>query len=85
MRSAIGASPDCDNNLRRIFGGDLEAGADRLNMFLSELGISEDPASFGVGPDAWRSWVDDAIDGARGKNFIGRRDRVHEIFRRPSP
>lgn len=85
MRSAIGASPDCDDNLRRIFGQDLEAGADRLNAFLGELGISDDPASFGVAPDAWRSWVDDAIDGARGKNFIGPRDRVREIFMPPGP
>ena len=80
MRSAIGVNSDCDENLRRVFGDDLEAGADRLKTFLAELGISDDPASFGVDLKAWRSWIDDAIDGARGKNFIGSRDRVHEVF-----
>ena len=80
MRSAIGVSPDCDNYLRQVFGDDLDAGADRLNQFLSQFGVSDDPASFGVDPGAWRSWVDDAIDGARGKNFIGPRDRVQKIF-----
>ena len=81
MRSAIGAGVACDETLKRIFGENLAAGVDQLTGFLTELGVDNDPGSFGVAVDDWNSWIDAAIDGARGKNFIGHRDRVHEVFK----
>ncbi len=80
MRSSIGASAACDDALRRIFGKDLEAGAQCLAEFLTELGVAADYGGLGIRDDEWRSWVDDAFDGERGRNFIGPRERVREVF-----
>ena len=81
MRSSLGASAACDDALRRIFGTDLEAGVQRLADFLTDLGVAADYGDLGIGDDEWQSWVDDAIDGERGRNFIGPRERVREVFR----
>ena len=80
MRCVIGANEACDDALRHIFGEDLEAGAQRLSDFLNKFGISEDYTTLGVHDHEWRSWIDAAIDGERGRNFIGRRDRVYDVF-----
>ncbi len=80
MRSALGASVECDQTLKRVFGENLEAGADRLTEFLTELGVNSDPGSFGVASEEWGNWINAAIDGARGKNFIGHREQVHAVF-----
>lgn len=81
MRSAIGASPECDQTLQRVFGDDLAAAADQLAGFLLDLGIDTEPSSFGIAADDWNSWIDAAIDGARGKNFVGHRKRVEQVFK----
>ncbi len=83
MRSVIGASETCDAALRRIFGEDLEAGAGLLSEFLAGLGVAGDHNALGVSDEEWRSWIDSAIDGERGRNFIGSRERVYEVFVRP--
>ncbi len=80
MRSVTGFSESCDEGLRRIFGQDLEAGADRLEEFLVNLGVSVNKAEYGVSDEEWRSMIDAALAGERGRNFIGSRDRVYEVF-----
>jgi alcohol dehydrogenase len=72
MRWSIGADAQCDVNLRRIFGPDLRAGADRLRMMIESLGVSTNPADYGLNDAEWRSLVSRAMQGERGKNFIGR-------------
>jgi alcohol dehydrogenase len=72
MRWATGAQPQCDMALRRIFGPDLEAGADRLEAFLQDCGVKTDPAAYGVSPAEWDRLVEKAMQGERGRNFIGR-------------
>ena len=72
MRWSIGADVQCDANLRRIFGPDLRAGADRLRMMIESLGVSTNPADYGLNDAEWRSLVSRAMQGERGKNFIGR-------------
>lgn len=76
MRSVIGADEVCDTGLRRIFGADLRAGADRLEEFLVTLGVSVDKADYGVGDGEWRELIESAIAGERGRNFIGSHERV---------
>jgi alcohol dehydrogenase class IV len=78
MRSVIGASEACDAGLRRIFGTDLTAGADRLEEFLVNLGVSVDKADYGVDDGEWRELITAAITGERGRNFIGSQERVTE-------
>ncbi len=80
MRSAIGADPECDNALRKIFGPHLEAGADNLAAFIDGLGVSTNHADHGVSGTEWSAWIEDAIDGDRGRNFIGGRDNVQKTL-----
>jgi phosphonate metabolism-associated iron-containing alcohol dehydrogenase len=72
MQWSIGADAQCDANLRRIFGADLRAGADRLKTVIESLGVSTDPADYGLDATEWQNLVARAMQGERGKNFIGR-------------
>jgi alcohol dehydrogenase len=74
MRWSLGHGADCDANLRRIFGDDLSTGAERLGAFLERLGVSTEPASYGLSETDWRALVVKASQGERGRNFIGRHD-----------
>ena len=76
MRSVIGTSGACDDGLQRIFGKDLLAGADRLEEFLVNLGVSVDKADYGIDDGEWRELIDSAMTGERGRNFIGSNERV---------
>lgn len=78
MRSAIGCDAACDAALRAIFGPDLAAGAARLDGFLGDLGISTRAEDHGIAPGLWRSLVEDALAGERGRNFLGRRETILE-------
>jgi len=72
MRWALGISALCDESLAQIFGSDLPAGADRLEAFLEGLGVSTAIESYELDEPGWRALVADAMEGARGRNYIGR-------------
>lgn len=74
MQAAIGADTACDAALVAIFG-DLAQAPQRLTTFLHGLSVDTHPATYGLQPDEWTRIVDAAFDGARGRNFIGKRDR----------
>ncbi len=76
LDSVIGIDKDCDASLGRIFGPDLKAGVDDLSALLDTLGVSTQPAQYGIQGDEWAGMVATALGGARGQNFIGTRDRV---------
>jgi len=80
MASVIGTDRDCDHGLQRIFGDDLDAGVDRLENFLAQLGVSTDPVDYGVEGEEWRALIDSALAGQRGQNFIGSHARVMQCF-----
>jgi alcohol dehydrogenase len=87
LRSVRGVGGLCEDGLKQIFGPDLARGADDLENFLEGLGVSSDPASYGVDGKAWRTLIEDALAGERGRNFIGAKDRLIEasqITRRPT-
>lgn len=73
MRGAIGADPDCDATMTRIFGSDLVAGAMRLAAFLEDLGVSTEPEDHGIAGADWNRLIDNALAGERGRNYIGQR------------
>jgi len=54
-----------------LFGPDLRAGALRLRGFLQELGVKTEFADYGVADAEAEAMIARAMDGARGKNFIG--------------
>jgi len=72
VRSVRGLSGEA---LERVFGGDIGAAESRLTELLSGLGVLTNPASHGVGQNEWTEIVTDALDGERGKNFIGDKDQ----------
>jgi alcohol dehydrogenase len=76
MRGVVGEDPICDAALADIFGANLEAGAQHLTHFLDDLGVSRDATSYGMTRDEFRNLIMAAFDGERGRNFIGRRERV---------
>ncbi|KQO61169.1 alcohol dehydrogenase [Methylobacterium sp. Leaf87] len=76
MRSVIGKDTACDAALKRIFGDDLAAGADRLEAFLNGLGVSTVATDYGVTRENWIGAIEDALKGERGLNFIGSREAV---------
>jgi len=76
MRSVIGRNEICDRALQRIFGADLLAGADKLETFLTQLGVSTRPTDYGVTQEKWLTALEEAMQGERGRNFIGTRDAV---------
>ena len=72
MGWAIGNNPQCDAALRRIFGSDLNEGIRRLTAFLQSIGVKTDPSAYGVSQNEWSRLVEKALEGERGRNFIGR-------------
>jgi phosphonate metabolism-associated iron-containing alcohol dehydrogenase len=85
MRAVAGCHEVCDDALGRIFGPDLLAGANRLETFLENLGISPAASDHGIAPGDWSRLIDDALAGDRGKNFIGRRDKLMNSMTTSNP
>ena len=80
LASVIGENTECDRNLRRIFGDDLDSAATELENFLNRLGVATKASSYGVQSDEWKELVTAALAGERGRNFIGTSERVLEKF-----
>jgi alcohol dehydrogenase class IV len=83
LRSVQGVGGLCEDSLKQIFGADLARGADELEDFMGKLGVSCDPASYKVGQREWHLLIEDALEGERGKNFLGSRDRLIEASQMP--
>ncbi|MGI9463108.1 MAG: phosphonoacetaldehyde reductase [Aestuariivirgaceae bacterium] len=73
--SVIGGGGLCDASLNRIFDGELPLASGKVARLLEHLGVSTDPAGHGVQDDEWAEIVTGALDGERGKNFIGDKGR----------
>jgi len=70
MRLAFGKDPQVDALLQQIFDStDAAAAITSLSAFLSDLGISTNPADYGVS-EHWDTLVQRALQGPRGRNFI---------------
>ncbi len=70
MQLAFGKDERVDALLLQIFDTtDVDAAVVRLRAFLESLGVSTDPASYGVDGDL-NGLVQRALQGPRGRNFI---------------
>lgn len=70
MELAFGQAADVDRTLMQLFDATTPGQAvTRLAAFLEELGVSTDPATYGVA-EPWDTLVQRALAGARGRNFI---------------
>jgi alcohol dehydrogenase len=78
LRSMPGVGGVCGEGLARIFGSDLEKGADRLEQLLSTLGVAVDPEAYGIGRREWQELIEQALEGERGRNFLGSKKKLLE-------
>ncbi|WP_338693187.1 iron-containing alcohol dehydrogenase PsrA [Bradyrhizobium sp. 26S5] len=78
LRSVRGAGGLCEDSLKQVFGDDLAKGADDLEDFLGLLGISCNPAAYEIDRQEWRALIADSLEGERGRNFLGSRERLIE-------
>lgn len=60
-----------DHTLQRIFGNDLNNAQNQLREFLHSLGVKTEFADYGVTAEQAEQMIDFAMQGTRGKNFIG--------------
>jgi phosphonate metabolism-associated iron-containing alcohol dehydrogenase len=60
-----------DRTLQRIFGNDLHKAQDQLREFLHRLDVKTEFADYGVTALEAEEMIKSAMQGARGKNFIG--------------
>ncbi|WP_212758232.1 iron-containing alcohol dehydrogenase PsrA [Usitatibacter palustris] len=68
---AVGVDPGRDAVLGAIFDENLEGAPRRLENFLHEVGVQTDFSAYGVDAEESRRMVMNALDGVRGKNFMG--------------
>jgi len=73
LERALGVDAGRDAVLSRIFDGDLAGAPARLTNFLEGLGVSTRFESYGVSDTRRDQMIAAALDGVRGKNFIGAR------------
>ena len=71
LERAIGVDPERDAVLASIFNDDLRNAPRRLVEFLERVGVQTEFAAYGVTDDDSRRMVAQAMEGVRGKNFIG--------------
>ena len=68
---ALGADPDRDAVLAQVFDVPLAEAPAFLESFLERLGVSTRFESYGVSAAESQKMIAAALDGVRGKNFIG--------------
>ncbi|MGE8314573.1 MAG: iron-containing alcohol dehydrogenase PsrA [Pseudomonas putida] len=68
---AWGRDAGRDQILQKAFGRDLAAAQQRLRAFLHQLGVRTEFADYGVTAAEAQAMIDAAMQGARGRNFIG--------------
>ena len=78
LQSVIGTGGFREASLKEIFGQDLDKGADDLTAFLGQLGVSHRFADHKIPAESFRSIIDEAFAGERGKNFIGSKESFLE-------
>jgi phosphonate metabolism-associated iron-containing alcohol dehydrogenase len=71
LERAVGADPARDAVLAMVFDGDLKAAPRRLADFLGSVGVDSDFGAYGVSEEDSRRMVAHAMEGVRGRNFIG--------------
>jgi hypothetical protein len=71
LERALGRDAARDSVLAQVFDGDLGGAPRRLREFLHAVGVKTEFADYGVAEEDSRRMVSQALDGVRGRNFIG--------------
>ena len=75
LERALGRRPDRDAVLAQVFDVPLAHAPAHLAAWLAALGVSTRFESYGVAADESRAMIAAALEGARGRNFIGASSR----------
>ena len=70
------ATSSAFNAICEIFCKDLEGGAAELENFLLSLGVKLNYFDYGISKLEFLRIVDDAFDGDRGRNFLGKKENL---------
>ncbi len=57
--------------LARVFDGDIANAPGKLTAFLHDLGVATEFSAYGVSETESSAMIAAALDGPRGRNFIG--------------
>lgn len=76
MSAVIGQDEGVDADLRSIFGDDLSRACKEFNQWFRKLGVQTSPVERGYNIKDWQQLLLDALNGQRGKNFIGEHSRL---------
>lgn len=76
IRSVAGEGGICAEGLQAIFEAEPRHAADFLAGTLEKLGISTDYHRYGISVDDWRALIEQAFEGERGQNFIGKQGKL---------
>lgn len=71
LERATGVDAERDAVLASVFDGDLASAPERLAVFLQGVGVKTEFSDYGVAREDAHRMVDQAMDGVRGRNFIG--------------
>lgn len=71
LKLATGRNAERDKILQQIFPYGLDEAPTHLSRFLESLGVSTAFEDYGVSDTESREMIADALNGTRGKNFIG--------------
>ena len=71
LERAVGKVAGRDAVLAQVFDGDLAGAPRRLRAFLESVGVATDFEDYGVDAEDSERMVTQALDGVRGRNFIG--------------
>lgn len=71
LERAVGIDAGRDAVLASVFDGDLRNAPRRLARFLESLGVRTDFGAYEVDEEDSCRMIDEAMDGVRGRNFIG--------------
>lgn len=71
LKMAWGETPERDAVLQKVFSSDCQTAVARLRNFLHQLDVKTEFSDYGVSSPQALEMVQGAMQGARGKNFIG--------------
>ena len=80
LRSFAQSDESVAQDLRTIFGDDLEAASKMLNAWIAALGVELLPQGYGYDALEWEKLVLDALSGERGRNFSGDGKILRQLF-----
>jgi phosphonate metabolism-associated iron-containing alcohol dehydrogenase len=71
LERALGRDPQRDAVLAEVFDGNLAGASERLRRTIESVGVATDFGAYGVDEAESQRMVAEALQGVRGRNFIG--------------